>query len=350
LALVTETPLLIGVDGGATEVKAHAIEEVPDGLAEGLHRAAFRYEKSAGFVPVPVADQLAEREAGNVRVGALEKEQADRWIGACAEAVASVAAGARRSLVLAGVCMPGLKTRDRRGIEVVRNGPRAIDFLDALETRMARAGFVLAAPIPGLASDGDACGLGEEVGPAGGFRGVANAWYVGGGTGLAECFKIDGRVTGLDELQGRIEKGWAMTSSLGRSYEDHISARGINARYVELGGEAGAKPEAVWIQRDPAAVQALSECIVMLDELLLRRLDALKSAGLPAPTRLVVGQRLGAMLASQELFTLRAFAERACRIELWVSTLRAAPALGVAWLAREAWRVAGRRESQSQDR
>jgi hypothetical protein len=252
-----------------------------------------------------------------------------------------VAAGERRSRLLVGLCMPGLKTRDGRGIDVLRNGPRMPDFLDRLEPRMARAGFVLAAPIARIASDGDACGHGEEVGPTGGFRGVANAWYVGGGTGLAECFKIEGRITGLDELQGKVEKGWAMTSSMGRSYEEHISVRGINARYVELGGAAGEKPEMLWVQRDPAAVQAYSECVVMLDELLAKRLEELERAGLKAPERLVVGQRLGALLASPELGTLRAFAERSCPIAMHVSTLRAAPAIGVAWLAREAWRSHG---------
>jgi hypothetical protein len=349
LALETETPLLIGVDGGATEVKAHAIEEVPGGLVEAPERATFRYVSVAGFEPAPIAEQIAEREAGRVRIGALEREQGDLWIEACAEAVASVGAGARRSRVLVGVCMPGLKTRDGRGIDAMRNGPRMIDFADRLEARLTRAGFVLDAPIARIASDGDACGHGEEASPTGGFRGVANAWYVGGGTGLAECFKLDGRVTGLDELSGRIEKGWAMTSSLGRSYEDHLSMRGINARFVELGGRADAKPEQAWVAREPEAVQAFSECVVMLDELLGNRLEALKSAGLPAPTRLVVGQRLGTMLASEELGSLRAFAERSCRIEMHVSTLRAAPAIGAAWIAREAWGApegsAGRRSS-----
>jgi hypothetical protein len=116
--------------------------------------------------------------------------------------------------------------------------------------------------------------------------------------------------------------------------------RGINARWVELGGDAGAKPEDALPQRIPA-LQAWSEAVVMIDELLRSRIEALRRAGLPALERLVVGQRLGDLLASPKLAMLRASAERACPIELRFSTLRAAPAIGAIHLALERARSGG---------
>ncbi len=340
MAVPRETPLLIGVDGGATEVKAHAIVVAADGLVPGAEQAAFRYEQVAGFAPIPMSDQLVEREGGRVAISALERDQGERWIDALAHAIESVAASAKRADVLVGVCMPGLKSRDGRGIDAMRNGPRVLDLLDRLEARLAHAGLVLAAPITRIASDGDACGHGEEASATGGFRRVRNAYYVGGGTGLAECFKLDGRVTGLDELAGKIEKGWALKSSIRRSYEDHISVRGINARWVELGGDPNSKPESAW-PRQIAAIQALSEAVVYLDEILRARIDALRKAGLPSVERFVVGQRLGAILASPELASLRASAEGACPIEFRISTLRAAPAIGAVRLALADAGIAG---------
>lgn len=341
MAVHSDNPLLIGVDGGATEVKACAIERDTHGLVAGPQRAAFRCEIVAGFAPVPLAEQMSARDAGRVVPGALEREQAERWIDACAQSIVSVAASAQRSRVRVGICMPGLKSRDRRGIDVTKNGPRAPDFLDRLEQRIASAGFVLDAPVAGLASDGDACGHGEEAGAGGSLRDVVNAYFVGGGTGLCECFKLDGRVAGLDELAGRVEKAWSMTSSMGRSYEEHVSVRGINARFVELGGDASSKPESGWARGAPAAVLALSECVTMLDELLRKRLDALQRAGLPRPERIVVGQRLGLLLSMPELAALRSAAEHACPIAMCVSTLRSAPAIGAAHMALEAGRASG---------
>lgn len=336
MAVPSETPLLIGVDGGATEVKAHAIVAAANGLVTGVGHAAFRHAIVGGFAPVPIEAQLAERGSGLVRPGSVEREQAALWIDSCALAIESVAAGARRADVLVGICMPGLKTRDGRGIDAMRNGPRIPDMLDRLEMRLARDGIVLAAPIARILGDGEACGHGEDASWTGGFRGVADAYYVGGGTGLAECFKIGGRVTSLDDLDGWLAKAWSMKSSIRRSYEDHLSARGINERWVELGGDPQSKPESAG-PRNLAAIQALSEAVVMLDELVRARIEALRRHGLAAPQRLVVGQRLGALLALPELATLRASAEGVLPIELHLSSLRAAPAIGAVLVAlREA--------------
>lgn len=343
-------PLLVGVDGGATEVKAHAVVEAAGGLEALDARATFRYERVPGFEPISLAAQIEERDRNDIRPGRAEREQGENWIAAFAQAIASVAARMSRADLVVGVCAPGLKTPDGRGIAVSRNGPRIPDFVDRLEVQLAREGLVLVRTIPRLSSDGDACGLGEEASANGALRGGANAYYVGGGTGLAECFKLDGRVVGLDELAPGVQKAWALVSSHGRSYEDHVSMRGVNARFVELGGRADVLPEAAAVAGDKAAIAAFGECARMLGELVGLRVRALHEQRGIALARVVVGQRLGALFVDPALRAhLREPANHACCLPIHPSTLREAPAIGAARIALDALKSdgAGMRESTS---
>src|SRR5206468_1437443 len=136
----TEDLLLVGVDGGATEVKAHAVVEVDvddEGiliLDVGEAAAAFRYPTRRRFEPVALPVQL--HAFGQVEaVGELHPHERDvlaptheeiaegaLWIECAARAIASVAASSGAARLVVGMCMPGLKTRDRRGIAVMKNG------------------------------------------------------------------------------------------------------------------------------------------------------------------------------------------------------------------------------------
>ncbi len=326
-----ENELLVGVDGGATEVKAHAIVEVQGGLAEGAARAGFRYERAAEFEPVDLERQLAEHARGDCQRSKSEREQGQRWIDAFVNAIESVAARAGNATIRIGVCAPGLKTLDGRGIAVAKNGPRIPDFTDHLEAALLRTGLVLAAPVPPLVSDGFACGLGEKASPQGGFAGISSAYYIGGGTGIAECFVLDGRVVSMDEVADVSRKAWAMTGSLGRDYEAHLSMRGINARFVELGGSADVMPEQAVARGDRLAERTFHECAAMFAELVRARARELREARGIELERVVVGQRLGALFADPALCTaLREPAERATGVPIQPSTLRAAPAIGAA--------------------
>lgn len=323
--------LLVGVDGGATEVKAHAIVALGDHLEAGDARAGFRYEAVDGFEPLPMALQLAQSESGSIQCSEREARQGELWIEAFAQAIESVAARVGRARIRVGICAPGIKRRDGRGIVVAKNGPRIVDFGDRLEARLWRSGLVLAAPLPPLVGDGFAAGLGEKASRNGGLGGVTSAYYAGGGTGLAECYVLDGRVVSLDDVADVSRKAWEMTSTLGREYESHVSVRGLNARCVALGGAAGVMPEDGAARGDRAALQAFTECAAMLAELVEQRVvEMRKSRGIELE-RAVVGQRLGALLADPRLkAVLREPLERSSPIPVHASTLRAAPAIGAA--------------------
>lgn len=319
--------VLIGVDGGATEVKAHAV--ACDDLARPTsfmlrpESAARLYQTVTGFAPLPVAEQLRQREAGRVEPSDAEVEQGKRWVAAAVEAVADVArqCGARRILV--GIGMPGLKTPDARGICVVNNGPRIPDYLDAFTAGLSEVGLELAAPIAALGSDADYCGLGEEYAAEGRFRNVANAYYVGCGTGIADALKLRGRLVPFDAVQSWILKSWQIPSALGPTFERLVSAASLNRVYAHwrprgaADTAAGAYPEAAAAAGDPLAATWLAAATLVLAELVFERLDTIHGGRPEAPhrgsayagldpaheyrgtllDRVVIGQRLGAVYA-----------------------------------------------------
>jgi hypothetical protein len=328
---VPEQEVLIGVDGGASEVKAHEVVALPrgEGPTLGLGAASFcsLYARARGFRPLPVASQLLAHERGKIVLRGMEGAQGRLWLETGARAILAVAAQASRTRARLGVCMPGLKTADGRGIAVMRNGPRIPDYLDRLEAMLAAGGLVLTRPVARLSSDGEASAHGEEMDEHGLLRGIACAYYVGGGTGLAEALKIGGAILGFDALRGSMRKAWQMESSGGRNLEDLLSPRGMNAAWAALSGRRlplapEDLPERRALRGDDRAASVLREAAEALAELAVDRMLVLRrgsregsasgeraaggtrGARIAANTfldRIVFGQRLGAILADTEL-------------------------------------------------
>ncbi len=354
--------LLVGLDGGASEVKAHEVRpaEQAEGirLELGLANASLIYERVRGFRPIQMKTQLAERE--QPRLTPTESRQAAAWIEACLRAIQLVAEDAGKRRLRVGICMPGIKSADGRGIVVMRNGPRIPDFLDAIERGLTERGLELVAPIPALISDGEACGRGELLAVDGQLADTANAYYIGGGTGIAECFQLDGRIVSIDALG--LPKAWQLEFVPGISCEDQLSARGINASYAQrtnraLPLEEGAYPEQRVLEGDPDAEHVLATAAVALAQLCWLRIAAL--APRRVLERIVIGQRLGLLMSHPDLApflktpverTLARLVEEqadpswaghyvsgaSLRPDLLVaSTLRVAPALGAAAHALE---------------
>ncbi len=389
-------PLLIGVDGGATEVKAHAVacDDLANPASFSLRpeSAACCYRETAGFTPVPLAEQLAQRQAGRIRPTAAEVTQGRAWIDAAAAAIAEVAGQCGMRRILVGLGMPGLKTPDQRGIAVCNNGPRIPDYLDALNDALAAAGLELAAPLSRLGSDADCCGAGEEHAADGLFRDVENAYYVGCGTGIADALKLHGRLIPFDDAQTWLLKAWQFPCILGPTFEQLISASGLNRVYGQLHARSGATappepaspyPEVQAAAGDPTAIAWLETAALVLAELIFERLWTIRRGRPDDPPRglayadldpdhpfrgtildrVIVGQRLGRILGQPDyrpFFHDRLAACLAVAIEnthdedliaaclqerhlrpgwLVASRLRAAPALGAAIAAVQRWSV-----------
>lgn len=379
--------ILLGVDGGATEVKAHHITcddlSAPRAFALAEACAGQVYPAANGFTPMPVAEQLAQRESP--ARSAAEAATGATWVLAAAEAIAATArqAGARRLVI--GVGMPGLKTADGRGIAVINNGPRIPDYLARLEALLAERGFELAAPIARLGSDADYCGIGEEWAANGLFRDVDNAYYVGGGTGVADALKLNGGLVTFDAARGWIRKAWQISSQQGPTFEQLVSARGMNAGYRQRAGASagGSFPEADALAGNAEAVAWLALVADALAELIVERIDTVRNGRRALPhrgadyaaldanhayrgvllERVIIGQRIGMLYADARcrsffaervdaalVTRVRALEDRALSAQvlagdavrpgfLRASQLRAAPALGAAVAAVQALRA-----------
>ncbi len=313
----------IGVDGGASSVRAWIVERGPGGLVAIGDGHEIEHRPVAGF------ESVARERCEAAPMPPAERDLGRLWIEDSARCIVAVLASGNHGPASVGVCMPGLKTRDGRGIAWSRHGPRVSEFLDRLEQRLARSGVQLATSISGLYSDGDCCGWGEEQAEGGSFRGVATAWYLGGGTGLAEALKVGTEIVPWLAASAWMRRAWELPWRDGSTFEDALSASAMNAR---CGGHAEERAAS-----SDAARGVLLEAVEALAELALRRSVAIAEHTGARLERVVVGQRLGLILSDPRTAFLRgplesALAARGLPAHGWleISNLRAAPAIGAA--------------------
>jgi hypothetical protein len=270
-----------------------------------------------------------------------------------------------------GVCWPGLKTADGRGILVAKNGPRCVDLLAELEAALVAEGVALAAPLPALMSDGLACGLGERLAAAGALRDVQQAWYFGGGTGLAEAVLVDGQVLTVDQLGPGWKRGWELRSrTFQETFEELVSARGMDARWRALSKvmDGASHVDDAAHRGESSALAVMRQAATAFAELMVERLLKMHADRGVVLQRIVVGQRVGEWLADEalapcladvlraELATRLSMDAPAAVLRLWLpegverperliaSRLHAAPAFGAAsvWLQQEGEEAAAR--------
>lgn len=235
--------LLIGIDGGATKVSGWQVIPHDDNRTFKLGNlsSSKSYKEIPGFLadfkPVAIPEQLSQRDAGNIRLTSAEEQQEIVYVEACARVIEDLYEKNSGKKILAGIGMPGLKTEDRRGICVVANGPRMLHYADLLEERLARKDIEFLSPVHHLGSDADYCGIGENYAAGGLFRNVKNAYYLGGGTGVADAMKLHGELLPFDLIKEWLAKTWEMKSSDGRSLERFTSVGGMQAVYAEISGK-----------------------------------------------------------------------------------------------------------------
>jgi len=231
---------LIGVDGGATKVSAWEVQFDPrqNIFSMGKINAHKSYLNIPGYIkdfkPVDVPTQLQQRDIGSIQPSEDEIQQEAVYVEACALVIKEIAKQSDCDKVVVGIGMPGLKTEDKRGIAVVANGPRMLKYSNLLEERLKLAGLQFASPIYHLGSDADYCGIGENFAANGAFRQVSNAYYLGGGTGVADAMKMNDELVPFDQTKEWMAKSWEMKSEDGRSLERFASAGGIQSIYAEF--------------------------------------------------------------------------------------------------------------------
>ena len=353
----TDWPQLLGVDGGATAIRAWRLGFGRGGWLEAVGEPVERpLHRLEGFRPVPLAAQLDERRQGRLRIGAIEEAQGLASIRAAADAIAEAARRGGEGRVLLGLCMPGLKSANRRGIAVMRHGPRIPGFLDRLEEALAGCGLECAPRPARLMDDGEAAGWGEEAGCGGRFGDVGSALLIASGTGVAEALKLKGRLAPARE---HLAPPWELTAPDGALLEDRASMSGLCAEWTRRSGSRVPPfPEDRAIAGDPIAREVLRGCAIGIADLVFERIQALASSeGGAVLERVVLGQHAARLFADEALAPLfRGPLERrlAGRIaeegedalgETWLagddlepgrlapSRLRAAPAIGAVAVA-----------------
>lgn len=228
--------ILIGIDGGATKLSGWIVELNQNiGLFRlGKLNIQKKYSDYHGynenFKPVDIKTQLKEMN-DHIFIAEEEKVQADIYMKAAADVAIELLQIYKDKKALIGIGMPGLKTKDLRGISAIANGPRMPAYCDFLEEKIHEQSLELLAPIAHLGSDADYCGLGEEYSENGLFRNIDHAYYLGGGTGVADALKLNGKLVRFDHAKQWIAKAWEMKCEKGNSLEQYASASGIQKFY-----------------------------------------------------------------------------------------------------------------------
>jgi hypothetical protein len=231
--------LLVGIDGGATKVSGWTTEVKEDktfvlGDINVIKEYREYDEYMPAFNPVNIQLQLGEMNEGEIELTVEEKHHGKSYMYAAADVIVELARKVGAGRVLVGIGMPGLKSNDKRGIVVLANGPRMPEYCKVIEDRVEAAGITMEKPIHHLGSDADYCGIGEEYSKNGLFRNVENAYYLGGGTGVADAMKLHGELLPFDKAKSWIAKSWEMKNSEGKSMERYASSKGIQAIYGEF--------------------------------------------------------------------------------------------------------------------
>ncbi|MBN2281827.1 MAG: hypothetical protein JXQ65_14690 [Candidatus Marinimicrobia bacterium] len=227
--------LLIGLDGGATKVNGWTIEANNEEFELGKYHYGVSYQEFTGFsdkfIATDIQRQLKEFQSGKIKPGKKELRQGEAYVEAAAEVVLQLVRKSGLKKVLVGEGMPGLKTIDKRGIAVMANGPRIIDYCDQMEKILRDYNIQFLKPMEALGSDAFYCGIGEEYAREGQFKHMENSYYLGGGTGAADALKLKGHLVSLDNIKEWFVKTWEMKNKNDLSLEKCASAKGIQEIY-----------------------------------------------------------------------------------------------------------------------
>lgn len=324
--------LLIGIDGGATKVSGWVINyqeqtqlfQISD---INLQKKYSDYpDFNPGYTPVDIKTQLDEMNK-EIHLTMEEKKQGDVYMKTAADVIIGLLKKFPEKKALIGIGMPGLKTADKRGISAIANGPRMPGYSEFIELKIREENLTPGAPIAHLGSDADYCGLGEEYSADGLFKDVRNAYYLGGGTGVADALKLEGKLIPFDQAKSWIAKAWEMQCDKGISFERYASAAGIQfiySRYSnipveELNNNHIYPPQILEkaLSDDKAAVDTINDVSIYIATLIYERITTIYSGwfGLfsfvnPAREltekdhkyrgvlldRIIIGQRLGDLL------------------------------------------------------
>jgi len=212
---------ILGIDGGASKVSGAIIERINEDTFEISGKIIELHYKDHpsfdhSFQPVDLIEQL-----NDALILQKEKEQGGVYIETLLNVIKQLG-GNTDSFI--SIAMPGIKSNDKKGIQVMSNGPRLPDLCKKIQNAIEPS-----SNISNIESDSDMCAWGEEFAINGFFRDINNAYYMGGGTGIADGMKLNNQLLSFDSQSSWIAKTWELKSSNGSSIESLISMPAINS-------------------------------------------------------------------------------------------------------------------------
>ena len=210
---------MIGIDGGATKVAGAQVVNIDKrtfDLVQPVKEIKYKTHESYvhNFKPLALNEQIKSKKRTE-----LECRQAEVYIECIIKVLDNLIDDEN---VQISIAMPGIKTLNKRGIELMANGPRIPNLCDEIEKRLTLKNKILQ-----IENDSDMCAWGEEFGKNGAFRNIENAYYIGGGTGTADGLKLEGKLISFDDASEWIAKAWELMTDDKTSLELFSSMSGI---------------------------------------------------------------------------------------------------------------------------
>ena len=210
---------MIGIDGGATKVAGAQVVNIDKrtfDLVQPVKEIKYKTHESYvhNFKPLALNEQIKSKKRTE-----LECRQAEVYIECIINVLDNLIDDED---VQISIAMPGIKTLNKRGIELMANGPRIPNLCDEIEKRLTLKNKILQ-----IENDSDMCAWGEEFGKNGAFRNIENAYYIGGGTGTADGLKLKGKLISFDDASEWIAKAWELMTDDKTSLELFSSMSGI---------------------------------------------------------------------------------------------------------------------------
>ena len=209
----------ICIDGGASKVAGSLVKQLgSDTFGLDSDIIENRYKDQEGFNHNFSSIDL-DLQFERIPIGQDEKKQGDVYIKTIISTIDKLITSDN---AIISIAMPGVKTEDKKGISVMANGPRIPNLIQEVINYFGKSVKVL-----DIQSDADMCVWGEEYAKKGSLRSISNAYYLGGGTGIADGLKLNNKILSFDEEYDWIAKCWEFKLKNGNSLESLISMPGI---------------------------------------------------------------------------------------------------------------------------
>ena len=211
---------VIGIDGGASKVAGAVVTKIDSKTFKingEIIEERYNNQKGYNYNFQPTDIQMQKNKSP---LSAEEIQQGKVYVNTIISIIEKLMT---KDSTLISIGMPGLKTKNNRGIDIMANGPRIPKLRQTISDHFGKS-----IKIMNLQSDAEMCVWGEEFALNGSFRKINNAYYIGGGTGIADGLKLKNQICSFEKVASWIARCWELKLKNGTSLESIISMSGIN--------------------------------------------------------------------------------------------------------------------------